>query len=157
MKTRAPSAAEWSAAATGLRPLVGLCESVAVDDGARDMNVEGNDQLAGLRPVRAYALRTEEWGGIHPARRLQPAQAGLKPRRGLKAAPHSCRAPVDELALDKSAGFSYTFCKTSIFQRRRACGGAALGRLPLTVGLPGTGTLARRLVVCPGGCVGALA
>jgi hypothetical protein len=47
------------------------------------MNVEGNDQLAGLRPVRAYGLRTEEWGGIHPARRFQPAQAGLNPRRGL--------------------------------------------------------------------------
>ena len=58
------------------------------------MKVEGNDELAGLRPVRAYGLRTEEWGGIHPARRFQPAQAGLKPRRGLKAAPHSCRAPI---------------------------------------------------------------
>ncbi len=46
------------------------------------MNVEGNDQLTGLRHVRAYGLRTEEWGGIHPARRFQPALAGLKPRRG---------------------------------------------------------------------------
>jgi len=46
--------------------------------GVRDSNVGGNDQLAGLRPVRAYGLRTEEWGGIHPARRFQPAQAGLK-------------------------------------------------------------------------------
>jgi len=49
----------------------------------REMNVEGNEQLPRLRHVRAYGLRTEEWGGIHPARRFQPAQAGLKPRRGL--------------------------------------------------------------------------
>ena len=71
---------------------------------ARDMNVEGDDQLAGLRPVRAYRLRTAEWGGIHPARRCQPAQAGLKPRRGLKAAPHSCRAPNPLVRLWRTGG-----------------------------------------------------
>ena len=70
------------------------------------MKVEGNDELAGLRPVRAYGLRTEEWGGIHPARRFQPAQAGLKPRRGLKAAPQCCRGPAEESV--ETAGESAT-------------------------------------------------